>query len=62
MRFNIPNVGLLVLKSGGYKLSALDVEQEILRHPKVSETIVVGVDDEVYGQRVAAAVVLKDVS
>ena len=61
MPFNTPNTSLAVLKSGGYKLSALDVEQEILRHPKVSETIVVGVDDEVYGQRVAAAVVLKDV-
>lgn len=51
-----------VLKSGGYKLSALDVEQEILEHPKIAEAIVVGVDDEEYGQRVATAVVLKDVS
>jgi acyl-CoA synthetase (AMP-forming)/AMP-acid ligase II len=29
---------------------------------KNSEAIVVGVDDEVYGERVAVAVVLKDVS
>ena len=50
-----------VLKSGGYKISALDVEQEILQHPQIAEAIVVGVDDDVYGQRVAAAIILKDV-
>jgi malonyl-CoA/methylmalonyl-CoA synthetase len=50
------------LKSGGYKISALDIEQEILQHPEIAEAIVVGVDDDVYGQRIAAAVVLRDVS
>lgn len=52
----------IVLKSGGYKISALDIEQEIVQHPQVAEAIVVGVDDEIYGQRIAAAIVLKDVS
>jgi acyl-CoA synthetase (AMP-forming)/AMP-acid ligase II len=50
-----------VLKSGGFKISALDIEREILEHPKVAEAIVVGVDDLEYGQRIAAAVVLKPV-
>lgn len=48
-----------ILKSGGYKMSAIDVEQEILKLEFVSEAVVVGVDDEEYGQRVAAVVVLK---
>lgn len=49
-----------LLKSGGYKISALDIEREILGLPYVSEVIVVGVEDEEFGQRVAAAVVLRD--
>lgn len=52
-----------VIKSGGYKISALDIEREILGLPYVSEVMVVGVDDDEFGQRVAAAVVLhEDVS
>ena len=50
-----------VLKSGGFKISALDIEREIMDHPKVSEAIVVGVDDPEYGQRIATAIVLKEV-
>jgi malonyl-CoA/methylmalonyl-CoA synthetase len=42
-------------------VSALDIEREILTHPKVAEAIVVGVNDHEFGQRVAAAVVLKEV-
>ncbi|KAJ9615693.1 hypothetical protein H2200_001769 [Cladophialophora chaetospira] len=49
-----------LLKTGGYKVSALDIEREILALPQVSETIVVGVEDAEFGQRVAAAVVLKE--
>lgn len=37
----------------------MDVEREILGLDYVSEVIVVGVDDEEFGQRVAAAVVLR---
>ncbi|KAK2782965.1 putative NRPS-like protein biosynthetic cluster [Onygenales sp. PD_12] len=49
-----------ILKSGGYKISALDIEREILGVSYVSEVMVVGVADEEYGQRVAAAVSLRD--
>ncbi|KAK5282440.1 hypothetical protein LTR40_003328 [Exophiala xenobiotica] len=49
-----------ILKSGGYKISALDVERQILEHPIITEAIVVGVDDDEFGQRIAAAVVLNE--
>lgn len=48
-----------IIKSGGYKISALDIEREILGLDYVSEVMVVGVADLEFGERVAAAVVLK---
>jgi malonyl-CoA/methylmalonyl-CoA synthetase len=48
-----------ILKSGGYKLSALQIEEVIREHDAVSEVAVVGLPDEVWGQRVVAAVVSK---
>jgi malonyl-CoA/methylmalonyl-CoA synthetase len=45
-----------ILKSGGYKLSALEVEREILTHPVVAEVAVVGRDDTTWGQIVVAIV------
>ncbi len=49
-----------IIKSGGYKLSALDIEREIMALPYVAEVMVVGVPDEEFGERVAGAVCLKD--
>lgn len=49
-----------VIKSGGYKISALDIEREILDLPYIGEVMVVGVEDEEYGQKVAAAITLRD--
>ncbi len=51
--------GVDIIKSGGYKISALEVEAVLRDHPTVSEVAVVGLDDPVWGQRVAAAVVLQ---
>ncbi|KAF2486637.1 hypothetical protein BDY17DRAFT_308065 [Neohortaea acidophila] len=48
-----------IIKSGGYKISALDIEREILGLDYVSEVMVLGVADLEFGERVAAAVVLK---
>ncbi|KAM0717154.1 hypothetical protein Q7P37_007006 [Cladosporium fusiforme] len=48
-----------IIKSGGYKISALDIEREIMAVPYVAEVMVVGVPDEEFGQRVAAVVCLK---
>lgn len=51
---------IVVIKSGGYKISALDIEREILSLDYVDEVMVVGLEDEEYGQRVAAAITLRD--
>jgi malonyl-CoA/methylmalonyl-CoA synthetase len=48
-----------ILKSGGYKLSALEIEEELRAHPGVAEVAVVGLPDEQWGERVAAVVVRK---
>ena len=48
-----------ILKSGGYKLSALEIEEVLLTHPAVAEVAVVGLPDEVWGERVVACVVAR---
>lgn len=57
--FILGRASLDIIKSGGYKISALDIERDILSLPYVSEVMVVGVTDEEYGQRVAAAITLR---
>src|SRR5262245_14176284 len=47
-----------IVKSGGYKVSALEIEEVLRGHPSIEECAVVGVDDPEWGQRVAAIVVL----
>jgi malonyl-CoA/methylmalonyl-CoA synthetase len=49
-----------ILKTGGHKVSALEIEEALRQHPAVSECAVVGVPDREWGERVAAAVVLND--
>jgi malonyl-CoA/methylmalonyl-CoA synthetase len=49
-----------ILKTGGHKVSALEIEEALREHPSVAECAVVGVPDLEWGERVAAAVVLKD--
>ncbi|MPZ53112.1 MAG: AMP-binding protein [Acidimicrobiia bacterium] len=46
-----------ILKSGGEKISALEIEDVLLRHEAVGEAAVVGIEDEEWGQRVVAVVV-----
>ncbi len=48
-----------ILKSGGYKLSALEIEEVFRLHPAISEVAVIGLPDPVWGDRVTACVVLK---
>jgi malonyl-CoA/methylmalonyl-CoA synthetase len=47
-----------ILKTGGHKVSALEIEETLRRHPAIAECAVVGVPDPEWGERVAAAVVL----
>ena len=49
-----------IIKTGGYKVSALEIEEALLTHPDIKEVAVVGVPDPVWGERVVAAVVLRD--
>jgi malonyl-CoA/methylmalonyl-CoA synthetase len=48
-----------IFKTGGHKVSALEIEEALREHPAVAECAVVGLPDPVWGQLVAAAVVLK---
>ena len=49
-----------ILKTGGHKVSALEIEEALREHPAIAECAVVGIPDSEWGERVAAAVVLKD--
>ena len=49
-----------VIKTGGEWISSLQLEDIISQHPAVSETAVVGVPDEKWGERPHALVVLKE--
>ena len=45
-----------IIKSGGYKISATEVERACMNLPYVGEVAVLGVPDEEFGERVAAVV------
>lgn len=47
-----------IIKSGGEKISALEIERELLGLPYIAQTAVLGVPDEYWGEKVAAVVVL----
>jgi malonyl-CoA/methylmalonyl-CoA synthetase len=49
-----------IIKSGGYKLSALELEEHLREHPWVADVAVVGVADELWGERVVAVIVPRD--
>ncbi|WP_232221675.1 acyl-CoA synthetase [Nocardioides sp. J54] len=48
-----------LIKSGGYRIGAGEVESTLLGHPAVAECAVVGVPDDDLGQRIVAWVVLR---
>ena len=48
-----------IIKSGGFKISALEIEDTLQEHPAISECSVVGISDLEWGERVSAAVVLQ---
>jgi malonyl-CoA/methylmalonyl-CoA synthetase len=49
-----------ILKTGGHKVSALEIEETLREHTAIAECAVVGVPDAEWGERVAVAVVLCD--
>lgn len=48
-----------IINTGGYKVSALEIEEVLRTHPEVKECAVVGVDDPEWGERVGVALILK---
>ena len=46
-----------IIKTGGYKVSALEIEEALREHPAIAECAVVGLPDPEWGERVAVAVV-----
>ncbi|GET42632.1 acyl-CoA synthetase [Microseira wollei] len=48
-----------IIKTGGYKVSALEIEEVLRTHPEIQDCAVVGVADSEWGERVCAALVLK---
>ncbi|MFE4635829.1 AMP-binding protein [Streptomyces sp. NPDC056773] len=51
-----------MIKSGGYRIGAGEIENALLDHPKVSEAAVVGLPDADLGQRIVAFVVAEGVT
>jgi malonyl-CoA/methylmalonyl-CoA synthetase len=48
-----------IIKTGGYKVSALEIEEVLRTHSDIQECAVVGVADPEWGERVCAALVLR---
>jgi malonyl-CoA/methylmalonyl-CoA synthetase len=48
-----------IIKSGGYKLSALEIEGVLLTHDDIAEVAVIGVPDDTWGEAVTAFIGLK---
>lgn len=49
-----------IIKSGGYKISALEIEEELRKHEKIVDCAVVGMPNEEWGELIVSAIVLKE--
>jgi malonyl-CoA/methylmalonyl-CoA synthetase len=47
-----------ILKTGGYKVSALEIEEVLRTHPAIAECAIVGIPDPTWGDKICAAVIL----
>ena len=48
-----------IIKSGGYKISALEIEEILRTHPKIRDCGVVGVPDDEWGELICASLILE---
>ncbi|MBF0288702.1 MAG: acyl-CoA synthetase [SAR324 cluster bacterium] len=49
-----------IIKSGGYKVSALEIEEILRTHPLIQECAVVGIESDEWGELVAAAIQMEN--
>jgi acetyl-CoA synthetase len=49
-----------IIKSSGYRIGPLEVEEVLMKHPAVVEAAVIGVPDPMRGARIKAYIILKD--
>jgi malonyl-CoA/methylmalonyl-CoA synthetase len=47
-----------IIKSGGYKISALEIEEVLRQHPNIKDAGVVGLPDDEWGEQIAAALIV----
>ncbi|KAK6618703.1 hypothetical protein RUM43_013094 [Polyplax serrata] len=48
-----------IIKTGGFKVSALEVESKLIEHDDIKDVAIVGVPDLTWGEKVAAVLVLE---
>lgn len=48
-----------LINKGGEKISPIELDNVLARHPKISEAVSFAIPDEMYGQEVAVAIVVK---
>lgn len=48
-----------LINKGGEKISPIELDNILTRHPKVAEAVSFGIPDEMYGQDIGVAIVLK---
>jgi malonyl-CoA/methylmalonyl-CoA synthetase len=64
--FNVDSFKILgrnsvdIIKSGGYKISALEIEEVLRTHTQISDCGVVGIPDLEWGEIIGASIVLKE--
>ncbi len=49
-----------IIKSGGYKISALEIEEVLRTYAAIADCAVVGIDNDEWGELVVAAIVIKE--
>jgi malonyl-CoA/methylmalonyl-CoA synthetase len=48
-----------IIKSGGYKISALEIEEELRKHDNIDDCAVVGIPNDEWGELIVSAIVTK---
>ena len=49
-----------IIKSGGFKISALEIEEVLRTHSHIEDCSVIGIDNEEWGELVVAVIIAKD--